>query len=345
MNTYRQLQQSLASIGLRLERDLPLSAYTTLGVGGAASFLTKVQNSRQLAGAVKSALQCNIPFKIIGRGSNLIVPDEGFPGLVIVNSAGGWRVMEDAAEPPCGAYQGAARYDSASEVVYLENEPSAEGTSVVVRADSGVLLSSLMNRLFREGISGLQWFAGIPATVGGAVYMNIHGGSHFFAEIVQRAALLDGYGKEKEVNREWFQFDYDSSRLQRSKDILLWADLCLQRGNVQAAREYARRWAAKKSHQPQRSAGCIFRNLTAEQQKQLNLSTPSVGYVIDRLLGLKGRRAGDAVISSKHAAFIENTGKATAKEVLTLIELIREKAKSELGIELQLEVEILKNNE
>jgi len=340
MDQYNQFLERFKSWEIRVQKKIPLSAYSTLGVGGPATLLVEVQNNRQLAKAVRTALRYDIPFKIIGKGSNLIVADEGFDGLAIVNLAGEWRILD----APCSGGQPGPGEGSESEGA--GKLPAAQSTeeSVIVRVDSGVSLTSLMNSLYREGISGLQWFAGIPATVGGAIYMNLHGGSHFFAEVVQRARLLGADGVEQEVETDWFQFGYDQSRLQRSRDIVLWAELCLKQGDVQAARAYSKSWAAKKSFQPQRSAGCVFRNLTAGQQKLLNLPTPSVGYVIDRLLKLKGTRAGDAVISNKHAAFIENLGNATAKDVLMLVELIREKAKAELGIELQLEVEILKNN-
>ncbi|HPN74609.1 MAG TPA: hypothetical protein PK386_04895, partial [Candidatus Marinimicrobia bacterium] len=112
-------------------------------------------------------------------------------------------------------------------------------------------------------------------------------------------------------------------------------------GNVEQARIVAQEWKSRKSFQPRRSAGCIFKNLSPEAQKQFNLPTSSVGYLIDKVLNLKGLRIGGAVISPKHAAFIENDGTASAKDVYELIKIIKTKAKETLGLELETEVELL----
>jgi UDP-N-acetylmuramate dehydrogenase len=224
---------------------------------------------------------------------------------------------------------------------------SEEGApAVIVQVESGAKLDPLMKSLFRFGVTGLQWFAGIPATVGGTVYMNIHGNYHFFGDLMHQTLLLDpktlnqGNGV-KQVDRTYFRFDYDRSILQTTKETVLWAQLKLYRGEVQRAQATAKEWARRKALQPQRSAGCIFHNLSPEEQKRLSLPTPSIGYLVDHALKLKGERRGDAIISLRHAAFIENLGKALAQEVKELIDLIVARARAELGLELQEEVEYL----
>jgi len=197
-----------------------------------------------------------------------------------------------------------------------------------------------MKELFDQGITGLQWYAGVPATIGGSIFMNMHGGHHFFGDIVFRAELFDGEKARWEPQR-YFNFNYDWSILHNTREIVLRAELVLRKGDPQKAREQARKWARSKSQQPQRSAGCIFQNLNPDQQQKLKLDTPSVGYVVDKLLGLKGVSCGDAVIAPSHAAFIVNKGKASANDVYYLYKRIQDASREKLGIELQPEVEFI----
>jgi UDP-N-acetylmuramate dehydrogenase len=143
------------------------------------------------------------------------------------------------------------------------------------------------------------------------------------------------------MNNDYFQFDYDWSILHQTGEIVLWTDLHLKKGDVQKAGALARDWARQKANQPRRSACCIFRNLTAAQQKQYNLPTPSAGYLVDKILNLKGKKCGDAVISPKHAAFIENLGKASAADVMELIKLIQQKTRDQLELELITEIQTI----
>jgi UDP-N-acetylmuramate dehydrogenase len=118
-------------------------------------------------------------------------------------------------------------------------------------------------------------------------------------------------------------------------------DLNLKQGDIRNAREFVRHWARIKSKQPQRSAGCIFKNLSAQEQVDLDLPSLSTGYIIDKVLKLKGKRKGDAIISTHHAAFIENLGSAKAADVFYLLNLIRETAQKKLGLDLKQEVELI----
>jgi len=320
----------------------PLSHHTTIGVGGPARRFVTANNSEQLVEGIRLCKTFDVPIFILGWGSNLIISDSGFPGVVIQNRAQSWRVVSDqfsektvsSTSPrltPVGD-----KYYQADDLEYSETDDSP----VLVQVDSGAKIDPLIKALLQNCVTGLQWFSGIPATVGGAIYMNMHGGYHFFGDLLVKAALVDG-GDLKEVERDYFQFDYDRSILHETRETVLWAQLLLRRGDVERARATAREWARRKSLQPQKSAGCIFRNLTAEEQRKLNLPTPSIGYVVDHVLKLKGEGRGDAIISPRHAAFIENLGNANASDVKFLVDLIREKAKSELGIDLKTEVELV----
>ena len=216
----------------------------------------------------------------------------------------------------------------------------AKVSEINIRVDSGVRIDFLRKAMYQDGITGLEWFTGIPSTVGGAIYMNMHGGEYFFGDLVESASVTDGQNK-KWVDQDYFKFAYDWSILHKTREIVLEADLRLKKGDVEKAQLLAKKWAKAKAFQPRRSVGCIFKNLSSAEQLSLNLPTPSVGYVIDQVLKLKGTRIGDAVISPRHAAFIENIGQAKAKDVLDLIHLIKRKAKAELDINLKEEIEFI----
>lgn len=325
------------------KRDEPLSRHVTLRVGGPARYFVTATSTEQIEQAIKLAREFEKPYFVLGWGSNIIVSDHGFPGLVIQNRAQSWRILQEAAEGDVASAAAARRFEPCGEAFYTTeglDYSDAEAPPVLVRVDSGAKIGPLMNALFRERVTGLQWFAGIPATVGGAIYMNMHGGPHFFGDLVARALLFDGTAT-RNVEHGYFAFDYDYSVLHQTKEIVLRADLSLRRGEAARAVQIAREWASRKSLQPQISAGCVFRNLSQEEQARLRLPTSSIGYLIDHVLRLKGERRGDAIISPQHAAFIENLGSAKAGEVAELIELIRNKARVELGLELITEVELI----
>jgi len=333
---------ALERIFSEIKFDEPLSRHTTIGVGGPARRFVTANTSEQLVEGIRLCKSFDVPFFILGWGSNLIISDSGFPGLVIQNRAQSWKIVTDDSSKknqaktqprltPVGD-----KYYQADDLEYSEeDDPPA-----LVQIDSGAKIDPLIKTLLQNSITGLQWFSGIPATVGGAIYMNMHGGYHYFGDLVVKAALISD-GDIKEVARDYFRFDYDWSILHETKEPILWAQLLLRKGDVERARVTAREWARRKSLQPQNSAGCVFRNLTEEEQSKLNLPTPSIGYVVDQLLKLKGERRGDAIISPRHAAFIENLGNARATDVKILIDVMREKAKAGLGLDLKLEVEFM----
>jgi UDP-N-acetylmuramate dehydrogenase len=333
--------KKLADHALPVRKNISLAPYTTIGVGGRAHLLAEVHTTTDLELAVTLALDDSIPYLVMGRGSNLIISDYGYEGLVIVNKAAHWQILQNH-------YPHSAKNKVTSRFVNLEKSTDSEemvysdtdAEDIKVRVESGARMEFLIKALLKVGITGLQWFAGIPATIGGAVYMNIHGGDYFFSHIIEQVCLTDGRAT-KVVNNNYFQFDYDWSILHRTAEIVLWVDLNLKKGDVQKAGALARNWAKQKAHQPRRSAGCIFRNLTAAEQKRCGLPTSSVGYLIDKVLNLKGRKHGEAIISPKHAGFIENLGQASATDVVELINLIKRSAKEQLGLELKTEVQLI----
>ena len=333
--------ETLDRHSLPVKKDVKLAAHTTIGIGGKADLFLEVFSPSDLELAVKLATAHSIPYLVMGRGSNLIIADNGFEGLIILNKTDHWQILQFQS-PAVKKEKVTSRFINLDQpVVTAESSYSdMDAEDIRVRVESGARMENLIKTMLKAGITGLQWFAGIPATVGGAVYMNLHGGNHFFSQIVEQVCLTDGRAT-KVVNNHYFQFEYDWSILHQTAEIVLWVDLNLKKGDVQKATALARDWARQKAHQPRHSAGCIFRNLTADEQKQHNLPTPSVGYLVDKVLKLKGKRCGDAIISMKHAGFIENLGKATAAEVVELISMIQKIAKEQLGLELKTEVQLI----
>ncbi len=332
------IQEIFSKNKINLILNEPLAQYATIKIGGKAKYFVKATDSKTLLQSLKTAHSAGLKYFVLGAGSNVIISDKGFDGLVILNESEGFSVE---GETPCGngASELRPRF-SAIKSSFLEGDENNSSECVIVKADSGVKLQKLMKKLFNENIVGLEYFAGIPATVGGAIYMNIHGANKFFSEFVH-SALLYGNGKTKRVAAKYFKFDYDWSLLHETGEIVIWAKLKFKKGDGVRKLRAAKEWAERKSSQPRVSAGCVFKNISEGDRRKLNLPTHSVAFVIDKLLRLKGCEIGGAKISENHAAFIENMGNATAEDVLKLIKLVRKSAREKLGLNLELEVEII----
>lgn len=299
---------------MKRKKGVPLASLTTFRIGGPADFLIEVDQKEELKEAFFWAKNRRLPLTVLGGGSNVLVSDKGIRGVVVVNRTKGVRLKR--------------------------KEKGVVGLEV----ESGVKLGGLIKRLLKKGITGLERFVGIPGSIGGAIFNNIHGKEGFlFQAVVESVEVLDEEGKVKKVSKEECQFDYDFSRFQKSGEIILAANLLLPQTDLREAKRVVEEWGRKKIlSQPQNSAGCVFKNLTLEQQQTLGLPTVSMGYVIDKILKLKGKQIGGAKISEKHANFIVNeTGRAKAADVLALIRLVKRKCQEKLGFEPELEIFLL----
>lgn len=329
----------LRSAGIQFKENEPLSPYTTFRIGGPARIFVNADTSQILHQVFSFGTKNNIPLFVLGKGSNILVSDEGYNGLVIFNNASNWKVIGDYKGKDRSKSKIGRRFDQPSNITYSAHADDTK-SSVIAEVESGAVVGTLMKQLFKENIYGLEWFSGIPSTVGGGIFMNMHGADHFFGELVESALISNGKDV-REVDQEYFQFDYDWSILHQTHEVVLKANLILEKGKVDNAREVAKKWARYKANQPWRSAGCIFHNLTEEQKNQANLPSVSIGYLVDKILNLKGMRKGDAVISENHAAFIENTSQAKAQDVFELIHLIKDKTKEKTDIDLKMEVQLI----
>ena len=306
------LEQELAAVG-PVRRQEAMARHTTMGVGGAADFFVTAPTREALRRLVQIARRYEQPAVILGSGSNLLVGDGGIRGMVIENQAQG--IDEPEAEAVAVAVAVAV----------------ADG-SVRLRAESGVSFASLSRRTARQGLSGLEWAAGIPGTLGGAAVYNAGAYGGCLADVLAEIEVGEPEGRERTLPASELGLAYRGSAFTRGllgERAILSLTFTLQPGNAAAALARIEELEAKrKAAQPHgRNAGSIFKNPSAHP----------AWWLIDRV-GLRGHRIGDAGISEQHTNWIVNLGTARAAEVTALMELARQRVRDEFGIELEAEI-------
>lgn len=275
----------------------PMREYTTWRIGGPADILCSPRTEDDVIIALSFAEEYGLPVTVIGNGSNLLVRDEGIRGLTL-------------------------RIEGGLNSVQVEENR--------VLAGAGILLPSLSRIALRAGLSGLEFAAGIPASLGGAVVMNAGAFGQCLGDLVLEADVLEFNGNRRLLTRTDFSFNYRTSSLQDQKLIILRTVLQLTPEDTSAiAERMENNLASRIRTQPLKlpTAGSVFRNPPGHFAAKLI-----------ELAGLKGVRVGDAQVSPKHANFIVNLGNASAHQVITLIEMIKERVRSQFGIELVSEV-------
>ena len=325
-----------------------LAPYTTLRIGGPADYFFVAKTEKELVATIKEARHLKLPVMILGWGSNVLISDKGIRGLVIKNETSEMKI-EEAADGVnvSDAPRDKARWQSDKKKGTFKyeftdlNYDESDAPRVKVTLSSGLSLPKVINDLLDRGITGLQWFARIPGTIGGAVHNNIHGGTHFFSEFVDSVKVLTREGEVVKLGAKGLELAYDQSRFHGSSEIILSATLNLFRGDAERARVVAFEWAKRKSLQPSRSAGCTFKNISNDDKERLDLPTTSVGYIVEHILKMGGFKVGGAAVSAAHNNFIVNAGGATATNYLAVMREIQKRAKQKLGIELEPEIILL----
>lgn len=330
---------------LDFQTNFVLAPLTTVKIGGPAELFCAISNRDDFIQVVQTAKQHHLPVTILGWGANTLIADRGIKGLVIKNMTAGIEVQDAKAETKAVPVNTvSARWQSHStehakwHTFEDLNYDESDQPSVQVRIDAGVALPVAITQLIQLGITGLQWFARIPATMGGAIVNNIHGGTHFLSEYIVSVDVITPEGKLKTLPTDQLEFGYDYSRFHHSGEVIVSALFKLYRGDAEKARSVVKEWSVRKQRQPAKSLGCIFQNLTAEQQQRLGFPTNSIGYVMDQVLHLKNFQIGDAKISDFHAAFIENVGQATAADYLAVIKKMIAAADQKLAVKLKPEI-------
>lgn len=308
----------------RLKFDEPLSGHTYFKLGGPADLLYEAKTVDELVQAVSAATLYKIPYFVIGGGSNILVTDEGYRGLIIKNKTSGIQLKGFAG----GVEKGKVDLKEA-----------------IVQADSGVPANLLIRYTLDQGLAGLEDMLGLPGSVGGAVYNNSHHLGHLFGDHIIEVQVVDTEGKIKKYTQTELKFDYDYSIFHKTKETILSATLQLKREDKDALWEVAnaavkRRTTTQPLGAP--SSGCIFKNIPLADAMRIGTpdTTQSVGYLLDKA-GLKGLRVGGAFVSDVHANFIVNDGTATTQDVQDLIKEIKSRIKAKVGVDLTEEVIII----
>jgi UDP-N-acetylmuramate dehydrogenase len=292
----------------RLQRDVPLAPHTTFQLGGPADVFVEARTADELARSIQIARHHEIRFFLLGMGANVIVGDRGFRGLVIRNAA---------------------------------VHTSIDRATGRVWAESGaVMYPDVINEAVDAGLSGLEHYAGIPSTVGGALWQNLHFLSPaparertmFIEEVLQEADVLTEENERRTVGVDYFEFGYDDSILHHRDDVVLSATFQLEPGDPERMRQVMEEnleWRSLR-HPPldtEPSVGSIFKKIEGI----------GAGRLIDEC-GLKGAKIGGARVTHRHANIFVNDGDATAADLIALIRHVQDVVESETGYRLETEI-------
>jgi UDP-N-acetylmuramate dehydrogenase len=303
----------------------PMSRHTTFKIGGPAKYFCLAKNSRELLKAAQAAEELNLSYFILGWGSNLLVSDQGYDGLIIKSVSDQYQI---------------------------------KGREIW--AESGLNLSRLVGLAAQSGLSGLEKLAGVPGTVGGAARGNAGAYGVSFGDLIKQVELYQA-GQIKKISHSEMQYHYRDSLLKHQAGVILAVTLKLslsEQRNLQP--EVIKVIKERNGRLPlEPSAGCIFKNIDLGQvqidetkvRHELDITQTewldatkhgklSVAYIIERL-DLKGKRIGDCQISEKHGAFFVNLGHARAQDVIMLISDIKMRVRNQLGIQLEEEIQYL----
>ena len=307
-------QKSLDRLAERLgsheaRRGEVLAPYTTFRIGGPADLFFEATSADALANAVLAARELDVPYFLLGLGANVLVGDRGFRGLVIRNTAHAHEFRE-------------------------------AGDHCLLWTESGAIVKDLIQESVARGWSGLEHYVGIPSTVGGAVWQNLHFLSPaperertmFIAEVFESCEILSEENERKTVGPDYVRFGYDDSVFHHRRDIVLSSIFRLAKGDTGTMHRILQEnlsWRGGRhpwlDWHP--SAGSIFKKIEGV----------GAGRLVDQC-GLKGRRHGDAQISHIHANIMVNLGHASAKDVRELISLAQKTVEERCGVHLEPEI-------
>lgn len=330
-----------------IQQNILLAPYTTVKIGGPADFFIHAKNSSEFLEAIKYGQENNLSITILGNGSNVLISDSGIRGLVIKNDSNNFSILDTPVESQKldkisthRTEENPTKYLNFSALDYDESDKPR----VLVKIDSGCLLSQIINQLIDQGITGLQWFGYIPGTIGGAVYSNIHGGAYHISDFIESVEVFDTKNSTiYNLSSKELVWGYDSSSFQQNSNlIIISTTLSLFKGDTAKAKETVAAWIKQKSYvQLMNSIGSVFKNPPLEVCLPIWGEQKSTGWIIDNELHLKEYAIGEAQISPLHANFIINNGHATASDYLKLIKYIQSSALEKLNLTLEPEIKFL----
>ncbi len=310
----------------KIYKNIPLSEHSAFGVGGNANIFIEAEKKEELKDAVFFANQNNMQYYILGGGTNILASDKGFNGLIIKN-----KIQN-------------IDFDCQEESVF---------------AGSGVPMGALVNSAKKNGLSGLEWAAGLPGTLGGAIFGNAGSCGGQIADNVDFVEVLDPITLTfKNVALKDCGFLYRGSSFKKNGLLIMGAKLKFKKDDpVVIMDKMAENMLFRRSHQPlsEKSEGCVFKNIDLSERKDVPLDiwkeipefsifvrrgVVPAGFLIDRA-GLKGFEIGGAKVSERHANFIVNKNNAKAKDIHKLIFEIKKIVKEKFGVELEEELRFL----
>lgn len=283
----------------------PLARHVTFGVGGPADIYTAVKTEEQLRSVFAIGKRHGIEVFIFGSGSNILIGDGGIRGLVIENQ---YNAVEG---------------------------PAQNGSGFKLRVGSGMSFAALARRVSGAGYEGIEWAAGIPGSLGGAVVTNAGAYGHSLSDVLVAARMSNASGEVQQISTEELDLSYRNSAFTHGKLkdlVVLSVDLRVQQGDAKALKERVKELdkQRKGAQPPGRNCGSVFKNPPEKSAWQ---------YV--DAVGLRGHRIGNAQVSEVHSNFIQNLGGATAADVMALIRLAQERVREQFNVELQPEVMIV----
>lgn len=304
----------------KMKKDVPLSRYTTFGIGGKTRYFIEVESEDDLERVIKASKEFNLPFLVLGNGSNMLISDKEYEGIVIKMSGRSISLDEET-----------------------------------IISDSGVLLPILIDFCFKEKFSGLEWAAGIPGTVGGAIRGNAGAFGNSISDKVVTVKVMDTKtGRKRIMSSKECEFEYRESIFKKADNlIILEASMKLEKDDSDRIKEKTNQYLnyRKKMHPREPSAGSIFKShyMKDDERAEVIIKFPDIekfgdfipaAFLIEQC-GLKGARSGDAMVSTLHSNFIINVGTAKAEDVKELIMLIKKKVKERFGIILEEEIQYI----
>jgi len=305
--------------------DIKLAPYTSIGVGGPADYFYEAKTADELKNAVLTAKEKNIPYIIFGGGTNVLVSDDGFRGLVIVARNNNYEIHPHTKNFGVGV------------------------DGVTITAGAGIVLGVLLNNSVKAGLQGLEWSAGLPGSLGGAIYGNAGTFGKSIGQFIEEVTVLEPSGDIRKYTPEECGFGYRQSNFQNMPGtVIISAKLKLQQGNVERLKEEIKKnalWRAQ-NHPPYKSCGCVFRNATFTKEARLPqdenepvawFDKVPAGWLIDQA-GLKGKKLGGFTVSDVHGNFLINDGTGTAEQLEQLISEIKKDIKDKFNLDLEEEV-------
>lgn len=301
----------------RVKKDKDISPYLTLRTKTTAAYYFEAENEEDWVHVKLAVKKTGLPLIILGGGSNYAMVASVVPGLVVRNMYREMTILKDTAD------------------------------HVDIRVTSGYIVARLVRVTTEAGYAGFEQHLGLPGTVGGAIYMNSKwtrsNPPSYFGDFLIEAKLLDADGNIRIVDRDYFQFAYDYSILQKTHETVLEATFRLSKADPEELKKRsaeAQEYRRKTQPHGVSTSGCFFRNISQEEKTRLNLPTTSAGYLIDKS-GLKNTRVGGFVVSDLHANFIINTGDGKPQDLVALLKRIKDTVKEKFDVQLEEEVLVL----